>query len=49
MYDPRMPKHLQLYHFVVHRDDIQDHVDTYFEYQKDKLSKIEDIINVLTF
>lgn len=49
MYDPRMPKHLQLHHFVVNRQDVQNDVDIYFEYQKDKLTKIEDIINELTF
>lgn len=49
MYDPRMPKHLQLHYFTINREDVKEDIETYFEYQKDKLSKIESIITELTF
>lgn len=49
MYDPRMPEHLQLHYFTVNRQDIQDEIETYTKYQKEKLAKIEQIINELTF
>jgi predicted phage-related endonuclease len=49
LYDPRMPEHLQLYYFVVNREDIAEDIETYFNYQKDKLTQIEKIITELTF
>lgn len=49
MYDPRMPEHLQLHYFTVNRQDIQNEIETYTKYQKEKLAKIEQIINELTF
>jgi len=49
LYDPRMPKHLQLHFFIVKREDVQGDVDMYLAYQKEKIEKIDQIINQLTF
>lgn len=49
MYDPRMPKHLQLYVFVINRSDIEEDIKTYHEYQSEKLAKIEEVVNNLSF
>jgi len=48
-YDPRMPKKLELHYFVIERKDVQEDVDMYLAYQKEKLEKIEEIITELTF
>lgn len=49
MYDPRMPEHLQLHYFEVERETLQDDIETYKQYQIEKLAKIDEIINELTF
>ena len=49
MYDPRMPDNLKLHYFIVNRVDIEEDIKTYKKYQEEKLEKIEDIINQLTF
>jgi len=49
MYDPRMPEHLQLHYFEVERETLQDDIETYKQYQIEKLAKIDEIINQLTF
>lgn len=49
LYDPRMPEHLQLHYFIVKRDEVKEDVDYYLAYQKEKLEKIDQIINQLTF
>jgi putative phage-type endonuclease len=49
MYDPRMPENLKLHYFEVKREDKKDDITEYLQYQKDKLQKIETIINELTF
>lgn len=49
MYDPRMPEHLQMHYIVVNREDIQDEIQYHFDYQKEKLEKIDEIITQLTF
>jgi len=49
LYDPRMPEKLQLHYFTVRREDVQEDVEMYLAYQKEKLAKIEEIINELTF
>jgi len=48
-YDPRMPKHLQFFYITINREDIQEDIDYYLAYQKEKIAKIEEIINQLTF
>ena len=49
MYDPRMPEKLQLHYFIITREQLADQITMYTEYQKEKLAKIEEIINQLTF
>ena len=49
MYDPRMPDNLKLHYFTIERKDIEEDIKTYKKYQEEKLAKIEDIINQLTF
>lgn len=49
MYDPRMPEHLQLHYFTVNREDIEEDIKMYKEYQEEKLAKINEIITKLTF
>lgn len=49
LYDPRMPEHLQLYVFEVTRESQQEQIDFCLAYQKEKIAKIEQIINELTF
>lgn len=49
MYDPRMPENLRLHYFTLTREDLVDEIDTYFEYQKDKLKRIDEIVSDLTF
>lgn len=49
LYDPRMPEKHQLKIFEVKREDIEDDIKMYLDYQIEKLAKIEDIITKLTF
>jgi putative phage-type endonuclease len=49
MYDPRMPEKIQLHYFTITREQVAEQVKLYTEYQKEKLAKIDDIINQLTF
>lgn len=49
MYDPRMPEDLQLLVFQIDRDSIKEDIEEMLEYQKEKLARIEEIINELTF
>jgi putative phage-type endonuclease len=49
MYDPRMPEHLKLHYFIVTREEKKDDIETYKTYQEEKLAKIDEIINQLTF
>lgn len=49
MYDPRMPEKVQLHYFTITREQVAEQVKLYTEYQKEKLAKIDDIINSLTF
>jgi len=49
MYDPRMPEKVQLHYFTITREQVAEQVKLYTEYQKEKLAKIDDIINQLTF
>lgn len=49
MYDPRMPKHLQLVVFEKTRDELSEDIAFYKQYQEEKIAKIEQIINELTF
>lgn len=49
MYDPRMPEHLKLHYFTVTREEKKEDIATYKTYQEEKLAKIDEIINQLTF
>lgn len=49
MYDPRMPENLKLKYFVVNREDIAEEIAEYHQYQTEKLARVEEIINQLTF
>lgn len=49
LYDPRMPEKHQIKIFEISRKDIEDDIKMYKEYQEEKLEKIEQIINNLTF
>lgn len=49
LYNPDMPEKIRLHYFTVNREDIQTEVETYTTYQKEKLAKIQEIINQLTF
>lgn len=49
MYDPRMPENLRMKYFIISRESVAEQVAIYHEYQKEKLAKIEEIINQLTF
>ncbi len=49
MYDPNMPENLQLHWIEVTRESVQEDVDFYLNYQREKLERIEEIINELTF
>ncbi len=49
MYDPRMPDNLKLHYFVINRENIEEDIETYKDYQEEKLAKIEKIITKLTF
>lgn len=49
MYDPRMPEKLQLVIFEVNREQVKEEIEELLEYQKDKLARIDEIINQLTF
>lgn len=49
MYDPRMPDNIKLHYFVINREDIEEDIETYKDYQEEKLAKIEKIITKLTF
>lgn len=49
MYDPRMPEKVALHWFEVTREQLQDDITFYLQYQKEKLEKIDSIINELTF
>ncbi len=49
LYDPRMPEKLRLHYFTLTREDLADDIQTYFDYQKDKLKLIDDIVTELTF
>lgn len=49
MYDPRMPEKLQLKVFEVKREEIAGDIAFYKKYQEEKLAKIDEIVNQLTF
>ncbi len=49
LYNPEMPEKIQMHYFIISRKDVQDQVDTYTAYQKEKLATIDEIINTLTF
>jgi len=49
MYDPRMPDNIKLHYFVINREDVKEDIETYKDYQEEKLAKIEKIITKLTF
>ena len=49
MYDPRMPDKVKLHYFTITRESVQEQVEIYTEYQKQKLAQIDEIINQLTF
>ena len=49
MYDPRMPDNIKLHYFEIKREDKEEDIKKYLQYQKDKLEEIERIINDLTF
>ena len=49
MYDPRMPENLQLHVTKITRESQQEQIDFCLAYQKEKIAKIEEIINELTF
>ena len=49
MYDPRMPEHLQLHWIEKTREELEEDIAFCLDYQKQKLEKIEQIINELTF
>lgn len=49
MYDPRMPENLQLHITKITRESQQEQIDFCLAYQKEKIAKIEEIINQLTF
>jgi putative phage-type endonuclease len=49
MYDARMPEKLQMHYFEVKREDKEEDIEKYLNYQKEKLETIERIITELTF
>lgn len=49
MYDPRMPKHLQLQVFEKTRAELDEDITYYKQYEEEKIIKIDQIINELTF
>lgn len=49
MYDPRMPEHLQLHIIEITRESQEEQIEFCLAYQKEKIAKIEEIINQLTF
>jgi len=49
MYDPRMPKHLQLIIFEIYRGEIEEEIKSLHEYQTKKLEEINKIVTELTF
>lgn len=49
MYDPRMPEDLQILHFEIKRENIQEEVEKVHNYQVDKLAEIDRIVTELTF
>jgi len=49
MYDPRMPKKLELILFELKREDMEDVIKELHEYQTTKLEEINKIVSELTF
>ena len=49
MYDPRMPEKVKFFYFTIKREEVQEDIDIYLEYQKQKLKEIDEIVNKLTF
>lgn len=49
MYDPRMPDKVKMHYFTIKREQVQEKVDIYLAYQKEKLEKIDQIITDLTY
>ena len=49
MYDPRMPEHLQLHIIEITRESQEEQIKFCLDQQKEKIAKIEEIINELTF
>lgn len=49
LYDPRMPKKHQVKIFEFTRKELEEDIAIYKAYQEEKLAKIDEIINVLTF
>ena len=49
MYDPRMPDKIKLHYFTIKREEVQEQVDIYLAYQKEKLAEIDRIVTELTF
>lgn len=47
-YDPRIPS-IGFFVIEVNREDVQDEVDAYLEYQRRELKEINEIVNQLTF
>lgn len=47
-YDPRIPS-IGFFVIEVNREDVQEEVDAYLEYQRRELKEINDIVNQLTF
>lgn len=48
-YDPRMPKHLQMFYLTINREDRADTIKFLYDTQIEKLKAVEDIVAQLTF